>query len=131
MNLPQAVVFAALAVLVVELVRGRRKPALVFSAVAFAFVLLDYISLPKGLAQFTNTGLVTVVVLLLLSVVLDKSRLLETMAERLVRGSYRGRPSSTTPRWWLRCWGRCGAAASTARRGCCCRCAMPPRWAAC
>ena len=90
MNLPQAVVFAALAVLVVELVRGRRKPALVFSAVAFAFVLLDYISLPKGLAQFTNTGLVTVVVLLLLSVVLDKSRLLETMAERLVRGSYRG-----------------------------------------
>lgn len=89
MSLQQAVVFAALAVLVVELVRARRKPALVFSGVAFAFVLLDYISLPTGLAQFTNTGLVTVVVLLLLSVVLDKSRLLETLAEQLVRGSYR------------------------------------------
>lgn len=89
MTWQQAAVFAGLAVLVVELIRGRRSPAMVFALVAFAFMLLDFVSVPKGLAQFTNAGLVTVVVLLLLSVVLDKSRLLEVLAERLLRGSYR------------------------------------------
>lgn len=90
MTWQQAVVFAALAVLVVELIRGRRAPAVLFASVAFVFVLLDLVGLERGLAQFTNSGLVTVVVLLLLSVVLDKAHLLETLAERLVRGGYRG-----------------------------------------
>ena len=90
MTWQQAVVFAALAVLVVELIRGRRAPAVLFATVAFVFVLLDLVGLERGLAQFTNSGLVTVVVLLLLSVVLDKAHLLETLAERLVRGGYRG-----------------------------------------
>jgi di/tricarboxylate transporter len=89
MTAQQAIVFAGLAALIIELVRGKRSPAAVFAAVAFFFVLLDYLPLQKGLAQFTNTGLITVVVLLLLSVVLDKSRLLEQVAEGLVRGSYR------------------------------------------
>ena len=89
MTLQQGVVFAGLAILIVELVRGKRSPAAVFSGVAFAFILLDYIPLDKGLQQFTNNGLITVVVLLLLSVVLDKSRLLEQAAEGLVRGPYR------------------------------------------
>ena len=89
MTVQQAIVFAGLAVLIVELVRGKRSPAAVFAGIAFAFVLLDYLPLKKGLEQFTNTGLITVVVLLLLSVVLDKSRLLEQLAEQLVRGSYR------------------------------------------
>ncbi len=90
MTWQQAVVFAALAVLVVELIRGRRAPAALFASVAFVFVMLDLVGLERSLAQFTNSGLVTVVVLLLLSVVLDKAHLLETLAERLVRGGYRG-----------------------------------------
>lgn len=89
MTLQQGVVFAGLAILIVELVRGKRSPAALFASVAFAFILLDYTSLQKGLQQLTNYGLVTVVVLLLLSVVLDKSRLLEQAAEQLVRGPYR------------------------------------------
>lgn len=89
MTVAQFVVFAGLAVLVVELIRNKRSPAVVFAAVAFVFILLDYVPLKKGIEQVTNTGLVTVVVLLLLSVVLDKSHLLEDLADRLVRGSYR------------------------------------------
>jgi len=85
----QAVVGAALAVLVVLLVRGRHAPAVVFSGTAFFFLLLDYVSLADMLQQFTNPGLVTVLALMLVSVVLDKSRLLELAAERLVRGPYR------------------------------------------
>ncbi len=89
MTLAQGIVFAGLAVLIVELLRGKRQPAAVFGTVALAFLLLGYISVPQSLQQFTNTGLVTVVVLLLLSVVLDKSRMLELLAERLVSGPYR------------------------------------------
>ncbi len=89
MTVAQFIVFAGLAVLVVELIRDKRSPAAVFATVAFAFILLDYVPLKKGIDQVTNTGLVTVVVLLLLSIVLDKSRLLEMAAERLVRGTYR------------------------------------------
>jgi di/tricarboxylate transporter len=89
MTVAQFIVFAGLAVLVVELIRDKRSPAAVFATVAFAFILLDYVPLKKGIEQVTNTGLVTVVVLLLLSIVLDKSRLLEMAAERLVRGTYR------------------------------------------
>jgi di/tricarboxylate transporter len=85
----QLLVGLGLAVLVIELVRGRRSPAAVFIGVAFAFVLLDLVSVQKSLQQMTNVGLVTVVVLLLLTVALDKSRMLEMLAERLVRGSYR------------------------------------------
>lgn len=89
MTWQQAAVSAGLLVLVVLLVRGRQAPAAVFAGVAFSYILLDLISLDAALKQVTNPGLVTVVVLLLLSVVLDKSRLLETLADSLVRGSYR------------------------------------------
>ncbi|MCB1996808.1 MAG: SLC13 family permease [Burkholderiaceae bacterium] len=89
MTLQQGAVFLGLAVLVVELLRGRRPPAMIFAGVAFTFMLLDFVSVQEGLAQLTNPGLATVVVLLLLSVVLDKSRLLEALADVLVRGRYR------------------------------------------
>ncbi|MCU0968085.1 MAG: SLC13 family permease [Rubrivivax sp.] len=89
MSLQQALVLAGLAWLVFELIRGRHAPATVFGSIALVFVVVDFISVKDSLAQFTNEGLVTVVVLLLLSVVLDKSRLLERAAEALLRGGYR------------------------------------------
>lgn len=89
MTLPQWVVLLTLAALVIELVRNQRSPGLLFVSTAFIYLMLDYISIKSALQQFTNTGLITVVVLLLLTIVLDKSRLLEQMAEKLVRGPYR------------------------------------------
>lgn len=89
MTLAQGAVFVGLVVLVVELLRGKRAPAVVFAGVAFGFVLMDFISVSEGLRQLANPGLATVVVLLLLSVVLDRSRLLEVLAQALVRGPYR------------------------------------------
>ncbi len=89
MSLAQGIILATLATLVVLLVRGKQSPAAIFSGVAFIFILLGYVSVDDALRQLTNSGLVTVVVLLLLSVVLDKSRLLESAADGLVRGPYR------------------------------------------
>lgn len=89
MSVDQGVILATLATLVALLVRGRRSPAAIFAGVAFFFILLDYISVDRALKQVANPGLLTVVVLLLLSVVLDKSRLLESAANALVHGPYR------------------------------------------
>lgn len=89
MTVQQTVVVLGLVLLAVELVRGKRSPAALFAGLAFTFVLLGYVGLNPSLQQLTNPGLVTVVVLLLLSVVLDKSRLLERVADRLVQGPYR------------------------------------------
>ena len=89
MTLAQIIVFASLAWLIVELVRDKKSPGVLFAGVAFLYLMLDYISMKDALKQFTNNGLITVVVLLLLSIVLDKSRMLELIAERLVRGNYR------------------------------------------
>ena len=89
MSLDQAIVLAALAILVTLLVRGRQAPAAVFAGVALVFILLGHVSIDAALKQFANTGLVTVVILLLLSVVLDKSRLLESAADSLLSGPYR------------------------------------------
>ncbi|MFN7726262.1 MAG: SLC13 family permease [Rubrivivax sp.] len=89
MTWQQGAVFLGLAALIFELLRGKRAPAAVFAAVAFAFMLMNFVSVQTGLQQFTNNGLVTVIVLLLLSVVLDKSRLLEALAQQLVQGGYR------------------------------------------
>lgn len=89
MTLPQGIVLASLLWLVVELIRDKRPPGALFAGIAFGYVLLDYISLKDAVKQFTNNGLLTVVVLLLLTIVLDKSRMLELLADRLVRGPYR------------------------------------------
>lgn len=89
MTIAQIIVFVSLTWLIVELVRDKKSPGVLFAIVALLYVMLDYISLPNALKQFTNNGLVTVVVLLLLTIVLDKSRMLELMANGLVRGPYR------------------------------------------
>jgi len=85
----QIIVLAAVAVLVVELVRGKRSPGVVFASVAFSFVLFGYIDIKGVLAHFSNTGLVTVMLLLLVSIAVDKSRLLDSGADALLRGPYR------------------------------------------
>lgn len=89
MTIAQIIVFVSLTWLIVELVRDKKSPGVLFAVVAFLYVMLDYISLPNALKQFTNNGLITVVVLLLLTIVLDKSRMLELLANGLVRGPYR------------------------------------------
>lgn len=85
----QIIVLAAVAVLVIELIRGKRSPGVVFASVAFVFVLLGYIDVKTVLVQFTNPGLITVMLLLLVSIAVDKSRLLDRGADALLRGPYR------------------------------------------
>ena len=70
MTIQQGIVFASLAWLVVELIRDKKSPGIVFAGVAFLYVMLDYISIRDTLKQFTNNGLITVVVLLQVALVI-------------------------------------------------------------
>lgn len=88
-QMQQAAVMAGLGVLVFELIRGKRSPASVFGGLALVFMLLGLTTVNASLATLTNPGLVAVVLLLLISVVLDKSHLLEMLADRLLQGNYR------------------------------------------
>lgn len=89
MSLQQLIVLGSLGLMVMLLVRGKQEPSFVFGGVAFLYLVLGLIDVKQMLAQFTNEGLVTVVALLLVSVVLDKSHLIDLVVQRLLRGGYR------------------------------------------
>jgi di/tricarboxylate transporter len=89
MTLQQSFVLAVLSLLVILLIRGRHAPAHVFAGAAAVFLFLDLVTLDQVLKDFSNSGLLTVVLLLLVSVALDKSHLLDVFADRIVRGGYR------------------------------------------
>ena len=54
MTLAQVIVLGTLGGLIVELVRNKRAPGVLFASVAFLFMLLDYISMKDALKQFTE-----------------------------------------------------------------------------
>jgi di/tricarboxylate transporter len=89
MSLQQAIVLGSILVLVVELGRGKRSPGVVFAACAFLYLVLGYVPMKDVLGHFANSGLVTVMLLLLVSIAVDKSRLLDLGADALLRGTYR------------------------------------------
>jgi len=89
MTLQQVVVLFVLAVLVVLLIRGHQAPAHVFTGAAAVLLFLNFITLEQVLKDFSNSGLLTVAALLLVSVALDKSHLLDVFADRIVHGGYR------------------------------------------
>lgn len=79
-------VIASMALLLVLLVHGRIPPALIFTGYVASFYLLGLIDQTSLLAGYTNPALATLAVLLLVSVVLERSALLERTAHWVLRG---------------------------------------------
>ncbi|MGL4473143.1 MAG: SLC13 family permease, partial [Shewanella sp.] len=73
--------------LVIGLIRGVSSPALLFSLAAVSCYLLGYVSLQGLLTNFANEGLVTLVLLLLVTQALEKTRILTQMSRAIGRGS--------------------------------------------
>lgn len=81
----QVVVISTVAV-IAALVFSRLRPLVVFSsAVSFLF-LLDVLSFDQFSQNYVNASLVTLVVLLLLSLVLEKAILLSVISKHIVQG---------------------------------------------
>lgn len=69
---PWAVLFS-ITILLVLLISGRLKPAIAFVTLAGIFLLLGLVDTSTLLAQYTNPALATLLLLLLVSLSLERS----------------------------------------------------------
>ncbi|MBQ0799648.1 MAG: SLC13 family permease [Porticoccaceae bacterium] len=92
MNLPtaaeQLIVFACMGVIIVGLSATRLKPTLIFGGVISFLYLIDMISLDDALGHFTNSALVTLILLVLLMLAIEKTRLFRRFGKKLFSGNY-------------------------------------------
>ena len=89
MSVDQLLVACVLLALLGNLIWGRFSVATCFAAAAFVFYMLGYVDYRDLAMQVSNTGLAAVVLLVLVSVVLDKVSLLEQVTHRVIRGPFR------------------------------------------
>lgn len=82
-------VLGSLLLLLGLLIWGKFQAFKLFMAWIFIYYLLDFIALETLLANFVNTGLITLVFLLLVSSVLEKTRLFEMLSNWLIARSQR------------------------------------------
>lgn len=89
MSLEQYGVFAILAGLIALLTLTRLSAAWVFGAVAVLTYLTDLLNVQQFAASFTDSSLLTLVLLLLVSIALEKTRLISWVGQQLNKGGLR------------------------------------------
>lgn len=77
-------VLAAVAMLLVLLVQGRFSPASLFCSWAGVFLVLQVVDQQQVLSSFSNPALITLLLLLLVSLALERSPLLDTLSQLLL-----------------------------------------------
>ena len=85
-------VLLSIGVLLVLLISGRVAPAPLFVSWAVGFHLLGLVDQRALLGSYTNSALATLVLLLLVSLALERSPLLDRLSATLLKG----RPVTTT-----------------------------------
>ena len=73
--------------LVAVLVSGVMRPAVAFVGLAGSYLIFGLVSTEILLAQYTNPALATLLLLLLVSLALERTPLLDWLSQRLLRGS--------------------------------------------
>lgn len=79
-------VLLSIALLLALLTSGRAKPAIAFVSLASIFLLLGFVDTPTLLAQYTNPALATLLLLLLVSLALERSPMLDWLSRHLLKG---------------------------------------------
>lgn len=80
-------VLASIVLLLALLIRGRHSPAVLFGVWAVAYLLLGLVKESVFLGSFTNSALVTLVVLLMVSLALERSPALDWLSDKLIQGT--------------------------------------------
>ncbi len=86
MGWEQGMVLAMLMVIVTCLLTTRIKPAYLFAGAAFVGFQVGMIDLPTLAGNFTNSSLLTLVLLILVSVALEKTRLISWVGRQISQG---------------------------------------------
>lgn len=88
MNTDQVLVLLVFVATMAGLIFTRKRPSSIFATCTLALVLLQQLTLDTILDNVTNTGLVTLILLLLVSHSIDKTTLIVRLGRALVQGSY-------------------------------------------
>ncbi|MGF1693698.1 SLC13 family permease [Photobacterium kagoshimensis] len=86
MNWEQGIVLAMLMVIITCLLTTRIKPAFLFAGAAFIGYQTNMIDLVTLAGNFTNSSLLTLVLLILVSIALEKTRLISWVGQQISRG---------------------------------------------
>lgn len=89
MSMPAWAVLISLCAFIALLVSGRIKPATAFTGLAGCYLLTGLVDTPTLLLQYTNPALATLLLLLLVSIALERSPLLDWLSQRLLNGGPR------------------------------------------
>lgn len=79
-------VLSSIAVLLIVLISGKVKPAIAFVTLAGLFLLFGFVDTSTLLMQYTNPALATLLLLLLVSLALERSPLLDWLSRHLLKG---------------------------------------------
>ncbi|PRY66020.1 SLC13 family permease [Halomonas ventosae] len=82
-------VLISIAGLLALLISGRVRPAIAFVSLAGAYLLAGLVDTATLLRQYTNPALATLMLLLLVSLALERTPLLDWLSQRLLRGKER------------------------------------------
>lgn len=82
----QGFVLALLALIIVSLLASKLKPSVIFAGAAFIAFMLGMIDLPNLAKNFTNSSLLTLVLLILSSCALEKTRLISWVGRYISEG---------------------------------------------
>ena len=88
MSWEQATVLAMLVVIILCLLTTKIKPAYLFAGSAFIGFQANLIELPAIAANFTNSSLLTLVLLILVSIALEKTRLISWVGRQISQGDH-------------------------------------------
>lgn len=88
MTLDQGWVLVILAVLVSLLIASKLRPALLFGVAVLICYLAGLLQLPAIVDSFTNASLLVLVLLLVVSTAIEKTRLISWISQQLSSGSY-------------------------------------------
>ena len=90
MSWQQLLVLGLLVSLIVLLVQGKVRPAMLFSGAVLVTYLAGLADIEEVVSGYTNSALLTLVLLLLVSVAVEKTRIMSWFAGLMGRGSFNG-----------------------------------------
>ena len=88
MDINQYLVLAIFAATILALVSTNQRPSLIFSASILALIACQQLVLSDVIINFTNQGLITLVLLLLVSSAVDKTSLIKRLGRTLVTANF-------------------------------------------
>ncbi|PKH07274.1 SLC13 family permease [Moritella sp. Urea-trap-13] len=88
MNVIQGSILGALVIFIGLLISGKFRPSSLFGAMVILAYLSGSIEMPQVMAGFTNPSLITLILLLLISITIEKTRLISWIGRQLSTGHF-------------------------------------------